>query len=418
MKTELSTMIEEFDARRRILEGTSRSTREEVLPLSETLDRILARDIFGQVDLPGFDNSSMDGYAVRAAEAFDDAVLTLTGETQPAGEDCGFELKSGTAIRIFTGAPVPRGADAVVMQEDVCVEDDGRCLRIVEGVVVGENIRPRGADVCAGQKLISAGAIMTPARLGLLASQGYVEVAVRPRPRVGIVTTGDELVESGTVAPADLKAGHLFNSNGPMLEALVRHIGGIPQRWHAPDEPDALGAILSEALDTSDFLLVAGGVSVGEKDFVKESLGSLGVISEFWRVKVKPGKPFLFGRRETEGVQPCYVFGLPGNPVSAFVTCQVFAAPAMAWWSGREDLEGGASLALTPFRARVSGALTNPGDRPHYLRMVIDPQSGVLKPTGLQQSHALFGLSKSEALLRLEGGQEVVDGEEVSAWLL
>ncbi len=409
-------MIEEFEARRRILRAVARCAEEEPVALGESLDRVTARDLAGRVDLPGFDNSSMDGYAVRAAEAGDGAVLALAGE-QPAGTDRELELAPGTAIRIFTGAPLPRGADAVVMQEDVRV-GDGR-IRIVEGVVPGENIRPRGGDVCAGQRLVPAGSVITPAIVGLLASQGFVTVPVRPRPRVGIVTTGDELVEGGAVPPDGLAPGQLFNSNGPMLEALVRRQGGAPRRWHAPDEPEALGAILAEALDASDFLLVAGGVSVGDRDFVKETLAGLGVISEFWRVRIKPGKPFLFGRREGDGAAGgCHVFGLPGNPVSAFVTCQVFAAPAMAWWSGREGFEDGETLALMPFRASLGAAVTNPGDRPHYLRMVIDRRTGVLRPTGLQQSHALFGLSRADALLRMEGGDALAEGESVEAWYL
>ncbi|MCB1229228.1 MAG: molybdopterin molybdotransferase MoeA, partial [Verrucomicrobiae bacterium] len=312
-------MIEETEARRRILEAIPLGGGpEETVSLEEALGRVLSREIVGRVDLPGFDNSSMDGYAVRAVEAVAGAKLQIAGE-QPAGPDLRLALESGQAIRIFTGAPIPAGADAVIMQEDVRRLADSNRIEIVEGVESGENIRPRGGDVCAGQKLFEAGVVIGPAAIGLLASQGYTEVPVFAKPRVGIVTTGDELREPGQ-GETSLPQGCLYNSNGPMLAALVRELGARPRRWHAPDEPEALRAMLAEALEASDFLLVAGGVSVGDRDFVKETLAELGVASDFWRVRVKPGKPFLFvwGKQSHGGSPGAFVFGLPGNPVSAF----------------------------------------------------------------------------------------------------
>ncbi len=410
-------MIEEPEARRRILAAVKAGSEgTEKVALSHALGRVLASDVFGMVDLPGFDNSSMDGYAVRAAEAGDGARLLVSGE-QPAGEDRGLSLESGRAIRIFTGAPIPTGADAVVMQEDVRRVAGSDRIEIIEGVTFGENIRPRGGDVCAGQKIADAGTRLTPALIGLLASQGIDEIAVRLRPKVGIVSTGDEVVEAGSVPSDVLPSGCLYNSNGPMLEALVRELDAVPRRWHAPDEPEALRNTLEEALADSDFVLVAGGVSVGERDFVKETLAELGVTADFWRVRVKPGKPFVFGHRDREARPPVFVFGLPGNPVSAFVTFHIFAAPAMALWAGRISGDGQVDqLALHPWKARLAQALENPGDRPHYLRMRIDAATGELRPTGLQQSHALFGLSRADALLRLDAGESLAAGEEVTAW--
>ncbi len=410
-------MIGETEARRRILEAVSPSRGVERVPLELSLDRWLASEVVGRVDLPGFDNSSMDGYAVRAGEASRGAALTVIGE-QPAGGDRHLELTApGTAIRIFTGAPMPRGADAVIMQEDTRLLADGARVEICEGVERGENIRPRGADVCAGQRLLEVGTRLGPADVALLASQGYGEVSVRPRARVGIVTTGDELVEAGAVPPGGLAGGMIYNSNGPMLAALVRRLGAEPRRWHAPDDPAALTSVLSEALAASDFLLIAGGVSVGDHDHVRAVLADLGVASDFWRVRVKPGKPFLFGR--SGGEVPVHVFGLPGNPVSAFVTFHLFATPALLRWQGcGEGAVSADSPGLEMLRAPVLSEMSNPGDRPHYLRVSLDASTGSLKPTGLQQSHALFGLSKADALLRLEPGESVAAGQEVAAWRL
>jgi len=408
-------MIDETEARRRILALIAPTEGAERLVLSDALDRILAEDFLGLVDLPGFDNSAMDGYAVRAVEAAKGAVLVLNGE-QAAGVDFGLRLGRGEAIRIFTGAPIPGGADAVVMQEDVARSDDGARIEILEKVEPGEWIRRRGADVCAGQRIIEAGAELSPARIGLLASQGCQRVLVRPRHRVGIVTTGDEVIDASQTTPDRLAVGQLFNSNGPMLAALAAKAGAQVSRWHAPDEPVELTRILREALESSDFVVAAGGVSVGDRDFVRECLTSLGVESDFWRVRVKPGKPFLFGKRD--GVGPAYVFGLPGNPVSAFVTWQVFAAPALARWQSGGPPGGGARFPAPNIWGRMGHRLENPGDRPHYLRMRTDPTTGDLLPVGLQQSHALFGLSQSDALLRLEAGQIVEAGEKVMAWRL
>ena len=215
-------MIEESEARKRILDVTPMGAGVNCR-LVGALGHYMAKDVFAQVDLPGFDNSEMDGYAVRAADAGEaGAQLVVTGE-QAAGVDLGLSVGEGEALRIFTGAPIPQGADAVIMQEDVKViseaGDGARRIEIVEAVDgVGEFIRRRGSDVCVGQKIVSAGEEVTPGRIGLLASQGLGEVEVHQVPRVAVVTTGDELIEAGT----ELSDGQIFNSNSPMLAALVK----------------------------------------------------------------------------------------------------------------------------------------------------------------------------------------------------
>lgn len=389
-------MIEESEARHRILETVVPGSVVWV-PLELGLDQHLAREVLGVIDSPPFDNSSMDGYAVRAGEAQAGSTLPVAELEQAAGADLGFALETGKAIRIFTGAAIPEGADAVIMQEDV--ERDGDRITVIEGVVAGENIRRRGGDVCAGQRLLERGDLVTPARIGLLASQGIPEIPVHARPLVHIVTTGDELVEPG----APLVPGEIYNSNAPMLQAAVARTGGIGVPSHCYDDREELREAFERAFAASDLLVIAGGVSVGDRDFVREVLKDLGVETDFWRVRLKPGKPFLFGRHP--GGTP--VFGLPGNPVSAFVTYSIFVAPVIRRLLGMSEEE-----AIAPAERAVAGEpLANEGDRPHYLRGI--REGGTVRLSGTQQSHAIFGLSRADCLVRLEPGKEVAAGEEV-----
>jgi molybdopterin molybdotransferase len=394
-------MLEESEARRSILEYTSPGAVIWV-PLELALGQVLAQDIVGAMDSPVFDNSGMDGYAVKAAEAKEGATLRVGKIVQAAGGDLGLVCGEGEAIRIFTGAVLPDGTDAVVMQEDV--EREGDLIRIMEPVEPGENIRWRGSDVCAGQKLLSRGEIMTPTRIGLLASQGIPEVPVHGKPLVQVVTTGDELVEPG----APLIPGEIYNSNSPMLQAAVEKAGGIGAVSHACDDLAELKAVLSRALAVADIVVIAGGVSVGERDFVKEALTELGVVTEFWRVRVKPGKPFLFGRHPDGTL----VFGLPGNPVSAYVTFSLFVIPVIRKMLGYDVKVDG--VGLGDISGIAAEPMSNPGDRPHYLRGVCE--GGRVRLSGTQQSHAIFGLSRANCLIRLGPGQEVVPGEMLSGY--
>lgn len=387
-------MLEESEARQRILGRTSPGSVIWV-PLELALDQVLAQDTRGFLDSPPFDNSSVDGYAVRAAEAVPGAELRLGEFTQAAGGDLGLTLAPGEAIRIFTGAPLPEGADAVVMQEDVSRGD--ATIVVGEGVAPGENIRRRGGDVCAGQLLLRRGEVLTPVRLGLLASQGIPEVPVHSRPLVQIVTTGDELVDPG----APLLPGEIYNSNSPMLQAAVAHAGAVSAVSHSVDEIGQLRETLARSLAASDLVVVAGGVSVGERDFVKEVLADLGVETDFWKVKVKPGKPFLFGSHPDGTL----VFGLPGNPVSAFVTFTLFVAPVIRRLLGHEADHNAV------FGAVAAERMENPGDRPHYLRGI--RENGSVRLSGTQQSHAIFGLSRANCLIRLDAGTNAEVGDEL-----
>ncbi len=400
-------MLEESEARRRLIEATPLGTICQV-SLLEALGASAAETLRATVPLPGFDNSQMDGYALRSAEAMPGNVLRVVGQQFAGREDGSFQVESGTAVRVFTGAPLPRGADAVIMQEDVELCGDGIRLRV--GAMPDEFVRRRGADLCEGQFILQEGDVLTPARLALLASQGCSGVCVRPAPRAVVVTTGDELIEPG--AGAGLLPGQIFNSNGVMLASGLRSFGVSQVRaLHAPDDPVQMRAVLEMALEEADFCVIAGGVSVGEKDYVKAVLADLGARGGFWRVRVKPGKPFFFA--ELEGK---VVFGLPGNPVSSWVTFLLFVVSALQRYTGRTIDPSTPSLPLV--RAFLEAELRNEGDRPHYVRGVWSAKDGAFRSVGLQQSHALYGLSRANALVRVGAGQRLEAGLAVEAYLM
>ncbi len=356
-------------------------------PLIDSLGCFAAHDLFAQRPLPPFDNSAMDGYAVQAASCRAGARLRVMAE-QPAGADRGLTLGAGEAIRIFTGAPMPSGADAVIMQEDVSRE--GETMVAGCDAEPGEFVRRRGADLAAGQKILARGEPIGAQTIGLLASQGWAEVEIGSRPRLAIIATGDELARVGD----EPQPGQIFESNSLMLQALALGVGvQVELVERAPDELERLTEILRRAA-TFDVVLISGGVSVGERDLVKPALRALGAEIDLWRVALKPGKPFLFGR--TGG---CSIFGLPGNPVSAFVTFLRFVRPALRRMMGAGD----AFLGLRKVTARLAAEVTNDGDRPHYLRGQL--RDGLFRPIGRQESHALYGLSRATALLRLAPGE-------------
>lgn len=366
-----------------------------------------AKNLQASIPLPGFDNSAMDGYAVRAADTQSQTMLRITAE-QPAGLSRRLTLEPQTAIRIFTGAPMPARADAVIMQEDVTVDAAQQGIVCKEPVEHGENVRLTGCDLCMGQSILLTGDLLTSARLGLLATQGLSEVEAVSKPRVAIISTGDELVAAGQ----PLKAGQLYNSNGIMLQALLRHVG-IEQNTvrHVPDDLAQTTEALRQATRECDVVILSGGVSVGDHDYVKPALLGLGIKPDFWRVKIKPGKPLLFVPVPREDGSSCYLFGLPGNPVSAYVTYLLFVRPALLKLMGAGDRH----LSLPQVRGTLTLPQQNKGDRPHYIRGYY--HEGKFTPQGLQQSHALFSLAKANALMRLEPFVEMKAGDEVSVLL-
>ncbi len=387
-------MISEDEARRRILQGI-RPLPPRRISLACALNCFAAEDYLARLPLPGFDNSAMDGYAVIAS-SYAPGRLKIIGE-QPAGVDRRLRISAGEAVRIFTGAPVPAGADAIVMQEDVTRE--GEEILINAEVTVADYIRRRGCDLAVGQKVVTRGECIRPTVLALLASQGLAELMVGGEVDVAILSTGDELIRVGE----QIQAGQIYESNSVLLRALLQRIGAtVRSSEHCSDQQEALRDAIQRGI-AQQILVISGGVSVGQHDLVKSTLQSLGGEIDIWRVAIKPGKPFLFGR-----VGDCAVFGLPGNPVSAFVTCLQFVRPAVLKMMGASADE----LELEKFVARLAVDVKNDGDRVHYLRGKLT--DGNFTPVGRQESHALFGLSQSNALLRLAPGLELKSGASVS----
>lgn len=390
-------MISESEALAAILAAVP-PVETEMLPLTAAAGRRAAQDFCATLPLPGFDNSAMDGWAIHGADCGQaGAPLRITGE-QPAGADRSLTVRPGEAVRIFTGAPLPAGTGTVVMQEDA--QRNGDTVIIREAAQPGEFIRRAGSDVCAGQWLLHRGDVLTPQRIGVLASQGLAELECGRRPRAAIICTGEELITPGQPLP---HTGALYNSNGPMLAALLEssRTAEVARVDTVRDDLNALTQCLRARLAESDVLLIAGGVSVGDHDFVKPALQSLGIAPQFWRVAVKPGKPFLFctaGRT--------LIFGLPGNPVSAYVTALLFVLPAL------RRRAGGGDVAPHLIAAHAAAELHNKGDRTHYLRGQLAP-SGSFSPLGLQESHALASLGCASALARLEPGVRIPAGASV-----
>jgi molybdopterin molybdotransferase len=370
------------------------------MPLTQAREQFAARDVFARIALPGFDNSAMDGYAVVAGSCRVGQSQRVIGE-QPAGVDRKLRIAAGEAVRVFTGAPMPEGADAVVMQEDV--RRDESDIFINTEVEPGEFVRRRGSDLSEGQKILSAGEKIRPQMLALLAAQGIAEIEVGGEVRGAIVTTGDELVQPG----GSLAAGQIYESNSTLLRTLFDKCGvSVAAVEHCADDAPAIEAALRRSLEY-DVLVIVGGVSVGACDLVKPALTSVGVQTDLWRVSVKPGKPFLFGR-----AGQCAIFGLPGNPVSAFVTFLLFVRPAILRMMGAaED-----ALSLPKYEAQLTEEVQNRSDRPHYVRGRVE--RGTFTPVGRQESHALYGLSRANALLRVPPGEVFPGGNTVAVLIL
>lgn len=361
----------------------------EVVPLSHADGRVLRAEAMARTDLPAFDNSAMDGYAVRAADT-DGAGkgqpkwLQLVGQIA-AGEAPNCAVAAGTAVRIFTGSMMPSGADAVVMQEDTLTlpARPGE-IAIIDGVKPWENVRFRGEDVKQGSAVVLVGTRLSAPQLAVMAASGIARVDVSQPPIVGLLATGSELVEAGQ----SLQPGQIYESNRLMLASLLGKWGARPVVY--PIVTDALEttrSALQKAFAECDVVVTSGGVSVGGFDFVKEAFTSLGGKLDFWRVAIKPGKPFVFG--EWNGR---LLFGLPGNPVSAYVTAAVLMRPALLRMQGVTD------TTLPTMPAILAEPITNRGDRRHFLRVVLDA-GGKVSLAGTQASHQFHSLAAANALL-------------------
>ena len=319
-------LIDHFEAVSLVLENTPRLP-VACVPLVEARELALSEDIRARFDSPPFDNSAVDGYAIRSADAEAGRIFKVVDEA-PAGRPAQKEVGEGEAIKIFTGGVVPRGADAVVMVENT--SGWGEEFELKKAAKADQNLRGAGEDVREGDLILRAGTEVGAPEIALAATQGYGELSVYRKPEVVILSTGSELVEPGTRA---LSPGEIFDSNSFALLAQALEAGADASRMvAASDDADALRAAMEEALTSADVVVTSGGVSVGQRDLVKSTLLELGVEQVFWGVKLKPGKPVFFGTRGD-----ARFFGLPGNPVSAMVCFELFVRPALMEMMGRED---------------------------------------------------------------------------------
>lgn len=372
--------------------------RVEDVALADLAGRVLARDLTATVDIPPADNSAMDGYALRAADWSDAARLPV--QQRCYAGDTPEPLKPGHAIRLFTGSLIPEGADVVVMQEDA-EEADGH-VRISRPPALGQHIRLRGEDTLAGAPLLAAGTVLEAAHVALLASQGMATAPARARLRVGILTTGDELVPPGAARAPE----QIYNSNGPMLAALARGMGAEPVHvLHARDTEADLLAAFKTLLADCDLVLSVGGVSVGERDLVKPALATLGGELSLWKVRMKPGKPVALAQI---GGKP--VVSLPGNPVSAYAVFTLLVTPLVRRMQGCETLFP--PVSLLPLRTER----TRQDSREEFLRVqrrVADDGSAELVPYGHQGSGVISSLPWSTGLARVPADTPVQDKDRV-----
>jgi molybdopterin molybdotransferase len=395
-----------------VLDRCPRLAAREV-PLAQALGCVVVADVVADTDLPGFASSAMDGFAVRAADVAsataDIPVVLDVLETVMAGRPAQHVVGARQAIRIMTGAPVPQGADAIVPVERSRFSDGTRdhdeTVAILATVEPGQHVRGAGDDVRAGAVVVPAGTLLTAPLVGVLAAVGRASVEVVPRPRVGVISTGDELVE----APRGLAVGQIRDSNRPMLLAKVAEAGCVPVDlgW-VRDDVDAVAAALHRAAFRCDMVLTSGGVSMGEADVVKLVLDRMAE-PEWIQIAIRPAKPFAIA-----GVDGIPLLGLPGNPVSSLVSFEVLARPALRQMAGRDPAD-------PRVRARAGVALDRrPDGKDHLVRVTLDHVDGVLTatPVAAQGSHQLWATAQADGLAVLPDGPGIAAGAEVEVHVL
>jgi molybdopterin molybdotransferase len=418
----MANLLSVREAQERIINNL-RPVGAETVSIEQAAGRVLAEDITAPDDLPPFDNSSMDGFAVRAADIGaaspgSPVMLDIIGDIQ-AGAASNITVEPGQAARIMTGAPLPVGAEAVIPVEETNFapgQANGepsqskamhpRQVAIYRSTRPGANIRLRGSDVTAGQELLKSGRLIQPQDIGMIASIGRPEVSVYRKPRIALFSSGDELVPPGQ----PLGRGKIYDSNQYVLAAMLERAGAEVMRLGtSPDDPRQIASHLSLAVDQhADIIVTSAGVSVGAFDFVRQVIETQGSLN-FWKVNMRPGKPLAFG--SFAGIP---LIGLPGNPVSAFVGCLVFVLPALARLAGRDWEKPGYSRAVLQEDVESDG-------RESYLRAVVRFEDGkqVVTLTGHQGSGNLFSLVQANALLILPSGvKSLPSGSEVNIWYL
>ena len=385
LKTDMTEVVSTFDADR----------------------RVLAQNVVSSINVPGFDNSSMDGYAVQAADCLQAGAVLKVTQRIAAGH-FGATLGTGQAARIFTGAPLPDGADAVVMQEDCTDLGDGT-VRINTAPQPNQWIRRAAEDIRAGNTVLPKGELLAPASLGLAASIGLKELTVSRRPRVALFSTGDELVMPGDVAPQEMPRGAIYNSNRFFLRALLQRAGcEVTDLGIVPDNRAATIEALQTAAQNHDLILTSGGVSVGEEDHIKPAVQQLGSL-DLWSISMKPGKPFAYGQiHRTVMADKVHFIGLPGNPVSSFVTFLLLVRPFLAKLQGQSNITG----AMHSVAARADFTHARADKRREFLRAKRNAQGGLdLYPN--QSSGVLTSAVWADGLVDNPAGGTIASGDMV-----
>lgn len=391
------SLISVDEATARILDLASPVEQSEMVGIEQALGRVLAEDVYSTINVPGYDNSAMDGYAVRSPDCAEVGARLSITQRIPAGQT-GSQLDAGTAARIFTGAPIPPGADAVVMQEHCDVKGDE--VIINKPVTVSQNIRRAGEDIAQGNVILKAGHSLRPQELGLLASVGLAEVSVKRKLKVATFFTGDEIVEPGN----ELGEGQIYNSNKYTIKGLLQTTGcEIIDLGIVPDTLEATLEVLKKASSQADLVITSGGVSVGEEDYVRIALEQLGEL-KMWRIAMKPGKPVAFGK-----VGDALFIGLPGNPVSTFVTFLLFAKPLIKKMQGAEK--------YSPVKMTVMADFEWPAvKRQEYLRVqLLESEQGLLATLYPHQgSGVLSSTCWADGLVEVPIDKAISKGDRVS----
>ncbi|CAN5908050.1 molybdopterin molybdotransferase MoeA [soil metagenome] len=396
-------LIDHHEAVRQVMENTPRLSTEGT-PLEKAQGLVVADDLKARFDSPPFDNSAVDGYAVRSVDAEEGSVFQVVDEA-PAGRPARKSVGEGEAIKIFTGGVIPDGADAVVMVENT--SGWGEEFDLKKAAELGQNLRRSGEDVRGEDVILRAGTEIGAPEIALAATQGYGMLPVYRRPVVAILSTGTELVTPGE---RDLSPGEIYDSNSYAMLAQAREAGAEAFRISAAsDDAEVLRDTIQEALNNADVVVTSGGVSVGEKDLVKSTLLDLGVEQVFWGVKLKPGKPVFYGMRDDSRF-----FGLPGNPVSAMVCFELFVRPALIKMAGREDKK------RPRIQVYFDEAVSNRLGRMHAMRVSLQrAENGWLaRSVGAQGSGLVSSLTRADALALIGPESEVRAGEMVEAIVL
>ena len=393
------------DALARLLAAAAPLGRTERVDTFDADGRVLAQDLVSALQVPPQDNSSMDGYAVRSADVTAAGVVLPVSQRIAAGH-AGAPLAPGSAARIFTGAPMPAGADAVVMQEDAESLDDGARVRLNAVPAPGQWVRAAGEDVTRGRAVLQQGERLAPASIGLAAGIGMASLQVAARPRVVLFSTGDELVMPGAVPPEAMKPGAIYNSNRFFLRALLQRLGcTVTDLGIVPDDRAATLEALRQAADGHDLILTSGGVSVGEEDHIKPAVEQLGAL-DLWQIAMKPGKPFAYGHVRRAGGGQAHFMGLPGNPVSSYVTFLLLVRPFLL------RLQGAREVALPSLALRADFTLDKADRRREFLRARRNAQGG-LELFGNQSSGVLTSAHWADGLIDLPAGQTIAAGDMV-----